>query len=332
MALKYFIVGTPATETIIKQEKGPAMKRIIQWIVLIGVLLSPSAFACSDQETEQCIGPICACVFDPSKVVRSGTDPECRGDLCRFQRDLGREIGRTPQAVQECVENISLCANQVVSAPLATPVKAYLDGLYRQAEGRVKPLPSDFVRLTQPYYDIDLSRITFAENINTGHGMNLAYCDRIFFIESIDPFNNKSDLTLILHEMEHLVQCQKRGRDAFLAEYILKGATEVVKNQRINIHDLHDFEIAADNKANSLADTIWNNMQARDNSSSNHPPPIVKPTNVFPSGTLMQPCGCTGFTSQTEAQEPKCTSGGVVLQVCPGMCAAGGHPYGYVCR
>ena len=94
----------------------------------------------------------------------------------------------------------------------------------------MQPFSQEFISLAQPYYDIDLRGVTFADNINTGHGMTVAYCDRIFFTKNGNLWVDKNELHLALHELEHLVQCQKRGRSTFLAEYILKGAVDIAKH------------------------------------------------------------------------------------------------------
>lgn len=200
-------------------------------------------------------------------------DSECRSDPCRAAQGAGQEVGRTihnvaqelgktPQAIQECLANVQQCTNEIMSAPVALPAQAYIDGLYRQSEGRVQSFSPQWIALTQQYYaDVDLRGVTFAENIDTVHGQTVAYCDRIFFTHSGSPWTDKNELFLTLHEMEHLVQCQKRGRRTFLAEYLLKGLVDIGKHGTFNVHDLHDFEKAADAKANSLTNKLWDKIQ-----------------------------------------------------------------------
>lgn len=262
-------------------------------------------------------------------------DPECRGDLCRAAQGAGQEVGRTienvarelgksPQAIQECLTNVQRCANEIMAAPVALLAQAYIEGLYRQSEGRVQSFSPQWIALTQQYYDVDLRGVTFAENINTGHGQTLAYCDRIFFTHTVSPWTDKKELFLTLHEMEHLVQCQKRGRRTFLAEYLLKGLVDIGKNGTFNVHDLHEFEIAADAKANSLTDMLWNKIQ-----SSRQQP---GQQTGFPSGYGMQACGCWGPNAMPAAPETRCQSQSVRINWCPGACPMGGSPYAYVCQ
>lgn len=199
-------------------------------------------------------------------------DPECRGDLCRTADgatkearraidNVARELGKTPEVIQACLGNVPRCVNEILAAPVALLAQAYIDGLYRQAEGKVYPFSNEFINLAQPYYEIDLRSVTFADDINTGHGMVLAHCDRIFFTKSGNLWTDRNELHLVLHELEHLVQCQKRGRRTFLTEYLLKGAVEITKNGQFNIHDLHEFEVSAEAKANHLTNSLWASIQ-----------------------------------------------------------------------
>ncbi len=268
------------------------------WFVCAGsVFASVETFACGDLDLlcRQREGELNLPIPTPQ------IDPECRGDLCKAVEGAGkevvrtienvaRELGKTPQAIQECLTYVERCATEIMSAPLALHAQAYIEGLYRQSEGRVQSFSPQWIALTQQYYDVDLRGVTFAEDINTGHGQTLAYCDRIFFTHSGSPWTDKDELFLTLHEMEHLVQCQKRGRRTFLAEYLLKGAVEIVKNGTFNVHDLHEFEIAANEKARSLTDLLWNQIQAsRASSPEGNSSGIPNNSGVCPNGEVFMP-------------------------------------------
>lgn len=49
--------------------------------------------------------------------------------------NIARELGKTPQAIQECLVNVQRCATEVLAAPIAIYLQAYLEWSYRQSEG-----------------------------------------------------------------------------------------------------------------------------------------------------------------------------------------------------
>ena len=55
------------------------------------------------------------------------------------------------------------------------------------------------------------------------------------------------------------------------------------------------------------------------------------PTTGFPSNYGMKVCGCWGANPAPTEIEPRCASGYVRVNVCPGLCAPGHPPYAYVC-
>ncbi|GAB3357910.1 MULTISPECIES: hypothetical protein [Giesbergeria] len=192
----------------------------------------------------------------------SGTIGQIGEESKRAVNNIARELGKTPEAIQACLGNIPQCASEIVSAPLVLPVQAYIDGLYRQSEGRTHSFSPEFVALAQQYFSVDLSRITFADDINTGSGMSVSYCDRIFFVRHGNLWQDRSELHHVLHELEHTVQCQNRGKRTYLAEYVLKAGLDVVKKGRFDVHDVHDFEVAAEAKANQVTDILWNKIRS----------------------------------------------------------------------
>lgn len=63
------------------------------------------------------------------------------------------------------------------------------------------------------------------------------------------------------------------------------------------------------------------------------PTTIVSSSNPagLPSGHGMQVCGCWGPNPASVVPEPRCTSGHVRVNVCPGFCAPGHPRYAYIC-
>ncbi len=148
----------------------------------------------------------------------------------------------------------------------------------------------------QPYYGIDLSKVTYAEGINTGHGRALAYCDRIFFTKPGNLWLDKSELHLTLHEIEHLVQCQQRGRRTFLVEYILKAGMDAMKSRQVDVHDMIDMERAAEAKAARLTNIVWDKIQKM-----RHMAPVAVPMRCMQGEVFMPTAGgacCTPNYSQ----------------------------------
>ncbi|UST66042.1 hypothetical protein NF673_09920 [Pseudomonas moraviensis] len=176
--------------------------------------------------------------------------------------DVASELRASPHAVKDCISDISKCTINVLAAPFTLPLQLYITGLYKQSEGKVRSFSPEFISMVQPYYDVDLSGLTYADDIDTLHGMTVAYCDRIFFVGHGDVWRQKGELYHALHELEHTVQCKKRGAQVYLSEYVLKAGLDVVKKGELNVHDVNDYEVAADNKANQLTDVLWAKIQA----------------------------------------------------------------------
>ncbi len=236
--------------------------RIVLWVscLLFAFAASP-ARACSDNEYEQCTLGICICLPKIGGDVGQ-LGERIKDEANRLVENVANELGKTPDAIRACIADVGKCVNEVMTAPVAVYAQAYIETLYRQSEGKTYPFSPEFVQLAQPHYDIDLNGITYADDIDTGHGMVLAYCDRVFFTRGGNLWQDKAELHLVLHELEHLVQCQKRGRRTFLSEYILKGVVDFASG-RFNVHDVHEMEVAAEAKANALTDQLWAKIQSR---------------------------------------------------------------------
>ncbi|WP_153752953.1 MULTISPECIES: hypothetical protein [unclassified Citrobacter] len=210
-------------------------------------LFSSALLACPDDQYEQCVAFVCACL------------PKVDGDIGK----AGETIKNTLPSVDvnSCLADISKCVTTILAAPLAAPIKTYLANLYVNTNNSAQHFTPEFIALVQPYYEANLSNVTFANNVNTGINNSVSYCDRIFFTTNGNPWADKNELHLTLHELEHVVQCEKRGKDTYLAEYMLKASLDVLKSGTFNVHDIHDYEVAAESKANQLTDKIWNSIQ-----------------------------------------------------------------------
>lgn len=270
------------------------MKTFFQvFVVALSLCGMNYSYACGDAEYESCwrvdLGPLgeakdCKCLpkgplGDVGNVIRDSID------------DLAKELQSTPEAVRECVSDIGKCTVNILAAPLAAPIQAYISALYKQSEGKVKSFSPEFISMVQPYYDVDLNGLTYADDMNTGHGMTVAYCDRIFFVGHGNVWKDWNELHLALHELEHTVQCKKRGAQAYLAEYILKAGLDAVKTGRLNVHDVHDYEVAAESKADQLTDVLWAKIEAaRALAAGSSPSPAAPSSPVIPPASLVQYC------------------------------------------
>lgn len=134
----------------------------------------------------------------------------------------------------------------------------------------------------------------------------------------------------LAHEVVHLRQYRSAGTDQFKCDYSRQYAECGGCQDRRNSfeREAYDYEDAI---RMQLAQAI---------SSSNVPQPQPLPTpgfpqqaqNRFPPGFGMQVCGCWGGSASTVAPDPRCASGAVRLNLCPGFCPGGGNPYAYVCQ
>jgi hypothetical protein len=236
-------------------------------VALVLFVQSSLSFACGKDEYEQCwrvdLGPLgeakdCKCLPKVGGTVAETFDKNVKPTVAA----IVEETRKSPQAVSDCLANVGTCVRDVIASPFSAAAQLYIDNLYKQSSGRTESLAQQFIALAQPYYSVNLNGITTARGINTGHGQTVAYCDRIFFAPStLNIWGNYSDLHLLLHELEHTVQCQGRGRQTYLAEYLLKGGMDIIKRGQVNVHDMHDYEVAADAKANRLTPILWNQIQ-----------------------------------------------------------------------
>ena len=96
----------------------------------ITLMLSSLAMACGSNEYEKCwsvnLGPLgtakdCKCF---PKI--SGTVGQVGEESKRAVNNLARELGKTPEALNSCLQNVSRCVNEIVAAPLALAVQAYI--------------------------------------------------------------------------------------------------------------------------------------------------------------------------------------------------------------
>lgn len=171
-----------------------------------------------------------------------------------------QNLGSCPQAVIDqvppaqltmtCLRDVARCPQTVVNSiptlALQPIVQQYLLSLRNQATGRWRTLPTSFInRFAPDYPDASLLDVRYATGINTMHGQAITIGDDIFFPGSIE-LTRRSDLQLMLHEVEHTAQYRRKGGiEPFLAEYILHAHGAILTHRSLNIHD----EIAVERDA-----------------------------------------------------------------------------------
>jgi uncharacterized membrane protein len=99
----------------------------------------------------------------------------------------------------------------------------------------------------------------YATDINTIHGQAITFHYNIFFPSSV-TLNLRSDMKLMLHELEHTAQYERKGGErAFISEYLLHSAGQVISRRSIDIHDFVATERDAIARAAALIkDYGWN--------------------------------------------------------------------------
>ena len=137
--------------------------------------------------------------------------------------------------------------------PFGPLIKRYKRHLFGQGRDRWQALPCALISIAQPHYpQIDLTRVRYADSVSTLHGGAIAWHYRVFFPWKVD-LTRKTDLFVMLHELEHVVQYEVRGGEqAFLSEYIQKAITQATARGTWRVHANIDLEQAAQEKAKRI--------------------------------------------------------------------------------
>lgn len=160
-----------------------------------------------------------------------------------------------PQQVQQCLANLAQCPPVLMVSSVRPIVEAYKQHLISQVRQWYRLDPRTIAKI-QPFYSVDLNSIEFAYGINTVHGAHITFGNRIFFTQTLNMLA-PADLHLMYHELEHSVQYQNRGGEsAFIGEYILKAAGQILATRSFNVHDFIDLESAAESKANQVSAAV----------------------------------------------------------------------------
>jgi Domain of unknown function (DUF4157) len=271
------------------------------YVILICCLLAAAApaAACPPGQYESCILGACACLPEIGGAVGEGAE--------HLKKELEAQVGGNPLAV-------------------------WLQGSRDTAVGTSSPMPLQIRQALTGYIEEDVmnrARFKIGDNgvINLA-GLTLTYgdyfsgggiaavtlIDVIVFQDANNAYNNPS---LWAHELTHVKQFRDWGTRDFAIRYARDAG-------------------AVENEAYAVGNNYaaW---KARQFTSPNFPPPFVPPPPplpppTFPSGWMMQACGCWANPVQA-APEPRCQRGWVRINPCAGSCGPGrGVPFAYVCQ
>jgi hypothetical protein len=177
------------------------------------------------------------------------------------------ELRNAPENHLNCIRDIVRCSEETIKRIpymyLAPVVERYKQHLFNQGEGRWQKLPPYFVLTVQRHYPgINLDNVRYATNVNTLHGKHITWHNHIFFVTDID-LTRDSDVTLMLHELEHVLQYERRGGEQpFVGEYVLKSVGKVIQTGSFDVHDYLDLEREAETKAVSIRSTVLDDISA----------------------------------------------------------------------
>jgi uncharacterized protein DUF4157 len=171
----------------------------------------------------------------------------------------------TGEDIKFCYSNPNGCPARVLSSTLysqlAPIVDQYIAYLENQGNGRWQGIPTAISsKIAQYYPDDNLNAVRLAMNVNTVHGQAITIGNDIFFPRTLD-LNDRSDIQILLHELEHVGQYARRGGvRPFLAEYIAKIPGKVIAQRSFQIHDELDIEQAAISKSKQVISDYygWN--------------------------------------------------------------------------
>jgi hypothetical protein len=232
----------------------------------------------------------------------------CLSNLNSCNRDILRHIPHADVAIS-CVRDVAKCPQHIAKdfskqtvGPIVAQYKAHL---FRQAEGRWQTLPTSFIKSFADSYTVNLRKVQYATNIDTVHDQAITIGNKVFFPKDFNIYS-RSDKKLMLHELEHVDQYERKGgEDVFIAEYITKAALKIIERRAINIHDDIGIERDAEEKANKEIDDYGSDILV----TNDCPKPIRLTLEMFygletwqiEPGRSMYPVTSKGEVAHTDA-------------------------------
>lgn len=267
----------------------------------------------------------CGGIFDVAcNLSNGGLSPGNIGEqLGQAGEDIGSTVDKAGQDVADALNELQ--ANLLTGPALEQAIIAS----YNSAIGTSMPIAQDMrSALTGYASESSLNRARF--KIGDNGFLNLArlleqggFADAVT-LDNLIIFRGPSEASnpsIWAHELVHVDQYNGDIR-SFSVRYS--------RNYR-----------SIEDPAYEKGDNYWNwanqrNTQTQPQQSSQFPANSTGEdqggTFGLPSGFGMQVCGCWGPFPPIMAAEPRCASGAVHINQCPGFCAPGQPVYAYVCQ
>jgi hypothetical protein len=231
----------------------------------------------------------------------------CTG-FCYCVPNSGQVIKEVTHPIQEAVTQLTAPALQ----------EWIVQSHNSAASGGTLPIPQDIRMQMQRYYDdrvLSKARYKVGDNgiLNAAHTMFQSPDVNAVTLIDIIVFRFPNDALysapLWAHELKHVQQ------------YLDWGVRDFAINYTRNYNDVEAPAYAIqDIVARSPVTSV---VQF---------PSQVSQIGGFPSGYGMKVCGCWGYNPAPIEPEPRCQSGNVRINACPGFCPTGGSPYAYICQ
>lgn len=132
--------------------------------------------------------------------------------------------------------------------------QAYLDSQVKE----FKPIPADLVEVLQPYYDVDLTKVQIAENIETLSNYNTVVGYKIYYTKPLVYAQPKMQKNF-LHELRHVEHYQDNPL-TFEAQYLAQVPLAVLRLREARMKSVHenmDFEMDAQEKSEYVYEEVF---------------------------------------------------------------------------
>jgi Domain of unknown function (DUF4157) len=280
----------------IRRSKLPVFQ-IALGISLSAFAQAPTAFACGG-------------IFDVAcNLNHGGMSPD------NIAKQAGKAAQDAANAVAKAGQDVANAINELQAGGLTGPaLEQAIIASHNTAINGAIPIPPQIRQQLTGYSSEDsMNRVRYkiGDNgfANLAHLLEQGGAASAVTLIDVVVFRGPSeaaDLSTWAHELTHVDQYRDWGVHSFAVQYVR------------NWHSVEDPAYAKGNGYQAWAANTGNgNGQSQ-------------PAGL-PSGFGMTACGCWGPSPPATAQEPRCNSGAVTINICQGFCAPGNPAYHYVC-